>query len=196
MVGQVWWLRCILRGGCSFYYYQLLPERGPRTLSLIVYNKLWKKGGWCWCNVKYITQLCGPFLWVNGWLTTEDQSKQSSKNSHPSRCRFLVENLSLSDMFKVGPASDWLVQLGWFGIWTLLCVSQHLTCYTLPVIEMAHNSSNVIIHGGIFSSGHGSLTINNTRDSEFGMHDFMSVWRGWLWRTSYPETRNFSWSDS
>ena len=89
-------------------------------------------------------------------------------------------------MFKVGPASDWLVQLGWFGIWTLLCIgtnrssnllSQHLTgtCYTLPVIEMAHNSSNVIIHGGIFSSGHGSLTINNTRDSGFGMHDFMSV---------------------
>ena len=121
----------------------------------------------------------------------DDSPRRTSLNnlqkiSHPSRCRFLVENLSLSDMFKVGPASDWLVQLGWFGIWTLLCISsctnrssnllsQHLTCYTLPVIEMAHNSSNVIIHGGIFSSGHGSLTINNTRDSEFGMHDFMSV---------------------
>ena len=40
---------------------------------------------------------------------------------------------------------------------------------------MAHfNSSNVIIHGGIFSSGHGGLTINNG-DPEFGMHDFMPV---------------------
>ena len=40
---------------------------------------------------------------------------------------------------------------------------------------MAHiNSSNVIIQGGIFSSGHGGLTINNG-DPEFGMHDFMSV---------------------
>ena len=35
------------------------------------------------------------------------------------------------------------------------------------------NSSNVIIHGGIFSSGHGGLTINNG-DPEFGMQDFMS----------------------
>ena len=36
------------------------------------------------------------------------------------------------------------------------------------------NSSNVIIQGGIFSSGHGDLTINNG-DPEFGMHDFLSV---------------------
>ena len=40
---------------------------------------------------------------------------------------------------------------------------------------MAHfKSSNVIIQGGIFSSGHGGLTINNG-DPEFGMHDFMFV---------------------
>ena len=36
------------------------------------------------------------------------------------------------------------------------------------------NSSNVIIQGGIFSSGHGGLTINNG-NPEFGMHDFMSA---------------------
>ena len=41
---------------------------------------------------------------------------------------------------------------------------------------MAHfNDSNVIIHGSIFNSGNGSLTINNTRDPEFGMLDLVSV---------------------
>ena len=49
--------------------------------------------------------------------------------------------------------------------------SQHLT-YPWEMFN-----SNVIIDGGIFNSGHGGLTINNTstRDPEFGMHDFMSV---------------------
>ena len=32
------------------------------------------------------------------------------------------------------------------------------------------------MQGGVFSSGHGSLTINNG-DPEFGMHDYMSVLR-------------------
>ena len=38
------------------------------------------------------------------------------------------------------------------------------------------SSSNVIIQGGIFSSGHGGLQVTvNNGDPEFGMHDFMSV---------------------
>lgn len=49
-------------GGGLFFL--LLPERGPRTLLLIVYNKLWKKGGWCWCNVKYITQLEDELIYI------------------------------------------------------------------------------------------------------------------------------------
>ena len=35
------------------------------------------------------------------------------------------------------------------------------------------NSSNVIIQGGIFNSGHGGLNIYNGVP-EFGTHDFMS----------------------
>ena len=47
------------------------------------------------------------------------------------------------------------------------------------------NSSNVIIQGGIFSSGHGGLTINNANgDPEFGMHNFMSVLK-WTYRWPY-----------
>ena len=53
--------------------------------------------------------------------------------------------------------------------------SQHLTCYTIPVEEMAFfNSSSANIHGGTFISAQGDVSINNslTRDPEFGMHDF------------------------
>jgi hypothetical protein len=50
---------------------------------------------------------------------------------------------------------------GLFRIWTAVLTLNsleneesllyHLTCYTLPVVEMAH-SSNVIIHGSTFNS--------------------------------------------
>ena len=53
----------------------------------------------------------------------------------------------------------------------VLSFSHHLTCYTLPVVGMAH-SSNVIIQGGIFNSAQADVHINN-KDS--GMHDFRSV---------------------
>ena len=45
--------------------------------------------------------------------------------------------------------------------------------YTLPLVQMAH-SSNVIINGGIFSSGQGDVHIRN-EVLEFGMHNFGSV---------------------
>ena len=41
-----------------------------------------------------------------------------------------------------------------------------------PTLEMAH--SNVIIQGGVFSSGQGDVHIHN-RDSESGMQKFRSV---------------------
>ena len=47
----------------------------------------------------------------------------------------------------------------------------HLTCYTLPVVEMAHSSSLII--GSTFNSAQGDFHIHNTsRDSESGMHNF------------------------
>ena len=52
--------------------------------------------------------------------------------------------------------------------------SLRITCYTLPVVEMAH-SSNVIIHGGTFNSAQGSFHINNDSDKDLGMHDLRSV---------------------
>ena len=52
-------------------------------------------------------------------------------------------------------------------------LTQHLTCYILPVVEMAH-FSNAIIYGGTFNSAQGDLHINN-RHPESGMHDFRSV---------------------
>ena len=48
------------------------------------------------------------------------------------------------------------------------------TPHLLHVTMAQFNSSNVIIQGGIFSSGQGGLTINNG-DPEYGMHDFISV---------------------
>ena len=87
--------------------------------------------------------------------------------------------------------------LRFIRFWTLLCIAAVLTNkeqgIDLPSVflspspppphllhvtsgRMANcNSSNVIIQGGIFSSGHGGLTIINNGDPEFGMHDFMSV---------------------
>ena len=46
--------------------------------------------------------------------------------------------------------------------------------YTLLLVEMMAHSSNVIIRGGIFSSGQGDVHIHN-RDSGSGMHNFKSV---------------------
>ena len=49
------------------------------------------------------------------------------------------------------------------------------TPYALPLVEIAH-SSNVIINGGIFSSGQGDVHIHNgVSEFEFGMHSFGSV---------------------
>ena len=103
---------------------------------------------------------------------------------------------------------------GLFRFWTLLYMavpwliaeseSIFLPTHLLHVTSCrmaSFNSSNVIIQGGIFNSGHGGLNINNG-DPEFGMlRDFMSVLiRGslstTLWRTSQLETRSFSRSDS
>ena len=80
--------------------------------------------------------------------------------------------------------------------------THHLTCYTLPlsVKEMA-NSSNVFIHGSTFNSAQGDFHIHS-RDSESGMYDFLKglFRRASLsmtqWRSSWTETRGFSWSDS
>ena len=57
-----------------------------------------------------------------------------------------------------------------------LSFSHHLTCYTLPVVEMAH-PSNVLIQGGIFNSAQGDIHINET---DLGMHDFRSVQKSFL----------------
>ena len=59
----------------------------------------------------------------------------------------------------------------------MLCIAPifltHFTCYTLPVVEMAH-FSNVVIQGGTFNSAQGDLHINN-KDPESGMHDLRSI---------------------
>ena len=52
-----------------------------------------------------------------------------------------------------------------------ILLTHYLTCYTLPVLEMA----NVIIHGGTFNSAQGDFHINNLKDS--GMYNFRSVQR-------------------
>ena len=53
--------------------------------------------------------------------------------------------------------------------------TRHLTCYTLPVVEMGgSHSSNVMIHGSTINSAQRDVHIHN-RDSESGMHDFKSV---------------------
>ena len=66
-----------------------------------------------------------------------------------------------------------------------ICLTRHLTCYTLPVVEMLAHSSNLTIHGGIFNSNsaQGDLHIHN-RDSESGMHNSRSVQRSIL--IDYP----------
>ena len=50
------------------------------------------------------------------------------------------------------------------------------TLPALPLVEMMAQSSNVIINGGIFSSGQGDVHIHNgISEFEFGMHSFGSV---------------------
>ena len=49
----------------------------------------------------------------------------------------------------------------------------HLIFYTLPVVDIMSHSSNLII-GSTFNSAQGDFHIHS-RDSESGMHNFMSV---------------------
>ena len=85
-------------------------------------------------------------------------------------------------------------------LWTRNRSSIFLTHCRDQLVEMVHgHSSNVIIQGSTFNSAQGDIHINQT---DSGMHDFRSVQKSILiddpinWRTSYPETRSFSWSDS
>ena len=54
---------------------------------------------------------------------------------------------------------------------TYIFLTHHLTCYTLPVMEIAH-SSNLFFYESTINSAQGDIHINN-KDS--GMHDFRSV---------------------